>query len=361
MNAFLQLSSLLLFAHVHAGESLHSGASICTTPPAFITPSSTQLASHKNNPISPEISSSSSSSSSLSSIVDRHENIEKLFNDVIHGADDTAQLLRDEVKSRLLTAIDDYSSMQAREEAIARKAKELNEKVDNDRGYVYRLLRRIVRKLARSKNKASNDEITKSTRSRGILTSDSLRQTKLEIGSAGEKVVEIAQQLALLNPTAIPTLGFKHYGGAPPTDSKLAGNWKLRFTTAADASFSESEKRGVATTSQVIDAGKGTFTNVVDFEKGKLKGFRVVVEGEPTSATDIGLYFKSVSILRKSRFRLFGKFTIRLPSRLIRWLASRNKVEGERNAGPYLRLRYVDDNLRMHVTDSDNWFIQTRL
>jgi len=111
-----------------------------------------------------------------------------------------------------------------------------------------------------------------------------------------------------------------------------------------------------------IDAKGGTLTNVIDFEKGKLTGLRVVVDGEPTSNTDIGLTFRSVSILRKLRFpRLFGEVNIRLPSRLIRWFASRNGVEEERGMEPYLRLRYVDDTLRMHTTDSGNWFIQTRI
>jgi hypothetical protein len=110
---------------------------------------------------------------------------------------------------------------------------------------------------------------------------------------------------------------------------------------------------------QSIDDG-----TLIDFEKGKLTGFRVVVKGEPTSESDIRLTFRSVKILRKSRFpRLFGEINVRLPSGLIRWSASRNMGEGEERgmAGPYLRLRYVDDNLHMHTTDSGNWFVQTRI
>jgi hypothetical protein len=110
---------------------------------------------------------------------------------------------------------------------------------------------------------------------------------------------------------------------------------------------------------QSIDEG-----TLIDFEKGKLTGFRVVVQGEPTSELDIGLTFRSVKILRKSCFPcLFGEINVRLPSGLIWWFASRNKVEGEEHgmAGPYLRLRYVDDNLPMQTTDSGNWFVQTRI
>ena len=181
----------------------------------------------------------------------------------------------------------------------------------------------------------------------GLLSSDSFRRAKVDVGPRGERIIELAEQLSLLNPTPIPTLGFVRYGGASPSESKLAGTWKLLFTTAADATFAETDGRGVVSTSQVVDAERGTLTNVIDFERGKLLGLRVVVEGEPTSNTDIGLTFRSVRILRRSRFpRLFAEVNVRLPSRLIRWLASRNGVDEERGVGPYLRLRYVDDTLR---------------
>ena len=315
-------------------------------------------------------------------------NDQKFQSIIENSSDDTVQLLRDELKSRLLSAVDEYNTMRALEEEAAAatiKAKEEAEEETNkeDRGYVIRLLHRIVRKLSKSKKKnttatTNEDDTTKQqSQSKGILTSDSFRQETLNVGPTGQQVIELAEQLSLLNPTSIPTLGFKQYKVGDDTDttstqsSKLDGNWKLRFTTASDASFPKSTKRGVTTTSQVIDTEKGTFTNAIQFEKGKLNGFEVVVQGEPLSDTDIGLSFKKVNILRKSRFtKLFGKITIRLPSRLIRLLASKNKkVEdnsstgegGSIRRGPYLRLRYVDDDLRMHTTDSGNWFIQTRL
>jgi len=274
--------------------------------------------------------------------------------------------------------------MRVLEEEAAEAATKTKEESDNskegDRGYVIRLLHRILRKISKSKEKnttiTTKDDTTKQlTQSKGILTSDSFRQETLNVGSTGQAVIELAEQLSLLNPTPIPTLGFKQYkvdftSATTNQSSKLGGNWKLRFTTASDASFPKSTKRGVTTTCQVINVEKGTFTNVITFEKGKLNGFEVIVQGEPTSDTDIGLSFKKVNILRKSKWpRLFGKITIWLPSRLIRLFASKNKKVdnngGEDNssirAGPYLRLRYVDDDLRMHTTDSGNWFIQTRL
>eukprot|EP00579_Thalassiosira_antarctica_P007484 CAMPEP_0201897704 /NCGR_PEP_ID=MMETSP0902-20130614/47087_1 /ASSEMBLY_ACC=CAM_ASM_000551 /TAXON_ID=420261 /ORGANISM="Thalassiosira antarctica, Strain CCMP982" /LENGTH=358 /DNA_ID=CAMNT_0048430635 /DNA_START=679 /DNA_END=1755 /DNA_ORIENTATION=- len=357
MKVILHLSFLWTCAHALASETnvLHSVPSSRNISLAFVAPSA-RLATRKDATC-PKIMPSTLLSSTTANQPDTAK-----FNNLIYATDDTVQLLRNELKSRLLKAADDFKNMKSQEDAITGEAQEVEVNVDeqdNDRGYVIRLLHKIVLKISRT-FKASGQK--KPTESRGILTSDSFRQMQLEVGAAGNRVIELAEQLSLLNPTLINTLGFKHYGGAPPTESKLAGNWKLRFTTGADASFPNSQKRGVATTSQVVDAKDGTFTNIVDFERGNLKGFRVVVEGEPTSATDIGLTFKAVTILRKSRFpRLFGQFTIRLPSRLIRWLASWNIVGEEKNKGPYLQLRYLDDYLRMHITDSGNWFIQTRL
>ena len=267
-------------------------------------------------------------------------------------SDDTIDMLRCELKGRLFKAADEYSEMRAKNQTNASNVKA-------EQRLVPRLLGRIVQKISRRKPKKNEVKIL--TQSQGILTSDSFKQMTLDVGEKGEKVIELAKQLSLLNPTPNPTLGFKEYGGVSAKESKLEGQWKLRFTTAADASFAESSSRGVATTSQMIDAEKGTFTNVVDFEKGKLHGFRVVVDGTPLSNTDIQLSFKKVKLLRSSLIpRLFGTVTIRLPSRLIRWLATRNKSDDEKKA-PYLSIKYLDDDLRIHVTDSNNWFVQSRI
>lgn len=291
-----------------------------------------------------------------------HHDLEKLSN--VCTTDDTMDMLRAELKGRLLKAADDYASMRAKTDGRVLRAKEFEEQTSAEAStkeprLVPRLLGRIVRKISRRKWKKSGDKPL--SQPQGILTSESFKQMKIDVGETGNKVIELAEQLSLLNPTPNPTFGFTEYGGVAAKENKLNGQWKLRFTTASDASFAETKERGVATTSQIIDAEKGTFTNVVDFEKGKLRGFRVVVSGKPLSNTDIQLSFKSVKLLRKSRFpRLFGEITIRLPSGLIRWLATRKRPQDERNA-PYLSLKYLDEDLRIHTTDSNNWFVQSRI
>lgn len=324
--------------------------------PAFVTA-----------PLPSRLAHRTKSSSVPSSNIDADTNepdLEK-FNNVIYATDDTVHMLRSELKTRLLNAADDYAAMRAKTDELVLRAKEFEEQISSEAStteqrLVPRLLGKIVRKISRRKPKKKSEEKTLA-QSRGILSSDSFQQMKVDVGVTGNKVIELAEQLSLLNPNPNPTLGFKEYGGVSAEDNMLNGQWKLRFTTAADASFAASKERGVAITSQVIDAKEGTFTNVVDFEKGKLRGFRVVVNGKPLSNTDIQLAFKSVKLLRESRFpRLFGEISIRLPSRLIRWLSARNRPEDERNA-PYLSLKYLDEDLRIHTTDSDNWFVQSRI
>jgi hypothetical protein len=391
------LTLLALAVSVHAGDIIFSPlaasasapSSSSSSPVAFVTPSTS---SSQRLPTFPTTSAPTSSNrrvvdlSLFGNKIDRRPDTQR-FNNLIYVTDDTVQLLREELKTRLLRAADEFNTMNKKNNVIEStiststpRNEEIQQENDREKNYVHRLLIKIIRKISRRGEspasadiRTTNDESTFTEQQQprvagGILSSDSFRQAKLEVGELGKRVIEIAEQLSLLNPTPVPTLGFKHYGGAPPSESKLGGKWKLRFTTAADASFPTSEKRGVVSTSQVIDATEGTLTNVVDFEKGKLKGFRVVVEGEPISETTMRLSFKKVKLLRKSRFpRLFGEITIRLPSRLIRWLGSPSRngekevAEDSNDIGPYLQLRYLDDNLRMHTTNTGNWFIQTRL
>lgn len=95
----------------------------------------------------------------------------------------------------------------------------------------------------------------------------------------------------------------------------------------------------------------------MDFERGKLKGFRVVVDGTPLNDTDVGLSFRGVRLLRKSRFpRLFGEIYLRIPSGLIRRLSRSSKSKE-----PYLRLKYIDDSMRIHVSNTGNFFVHTRV
>ena len=82
-----------------------------------------------------------------------------------------------------------------------------------------------------------------------------------------EKCIELIEKLTTFM-TAIEDEEFtRGWKGSTPSEAgacPLNGDWKLRFTNAADATFRPG-KRGRAITRQEVDAFEGTFTNVIDF------------------------------------------------------------------------------------------------
>ena len=84
-----------------------------------------------------------------------------------------------------------------------------------------------------------------------------------------DEIEEIASSLSAINPTENPLLGWKGYGGVPSYDAPLDGFWKLRFTTAADATFRPG-KRGPAFTYQIANATAGFLLNCVEFRTPKV-------------------------------------------------------------------------------------------
>lgn len=190
-----------------------------------------------------------------------------------------------------------------------------------------------------------------------------------ELATLRSQTVEAIQRLAALNPTQRPNLGWRGYGGEQPVACRLNGTWKLLFTDAADATFRRG-KRGEAATFQEIDATAGWFVNCVDFSSpdSKLRGFRVFVEGEALSDTEMQLSFRKVRLLRRSRIPwLFGEITIPLPNpKLLRNIgrffarSTGGKVNpSDRGAG--FTLLFLDEDLRAHQTFDGLYFVQQRL
>lgn len=121
-----------------------------------------------------------------------------------------------------------------------------------------------------------------------------------------------------------------------------------------------------------MNATIGTFTNIIEFREnpGKVKGFQVVVEGNPVSDTKMELTFRRVIIDRRSRVGL-NRIVIPLPNfkflqRFSRKKKERKMEEGVENipknsSGPYFNMLYLDDEMRVHKTGDGNYFVQTRL
>lgn len=249
-------------------------------------------------------------------------------------------VMRSDLKQGLLRAADEFKVLQ--EEIFATKA---------------------VDKAKRINKKRGRDGLADDERINGLFGASSIGAIEVDLGEKGREVIDLAERLSAINPTEIPTFGWLGYGSGSPVDCPLNGVWKLRFTSGKDATFAESPIRGKANTSQVVSAFDGTLINKIAFEKGKVKGFDVVVEGKATSNDEMDLIFKRVIIHRKSRFpRFLSKITIRLPSfKFLSAIAKFGSKGRSQSKGAGFQVRYIDDNMRMHKTRDGIWFIQTRV
>lgn len=96
-----------------------------------------------------------------------------------------------------------------------------------------------------------------------------------------------------------------------------------------------------------------------------MKGFQVVVEGNPVSDTKMDLTFRRVIIDRRSRVGL-NRIVIPLPNfkflqRLTRKKSENVENDSKRRSGPCFNMLYLDDEMRVHKTGDGNYFVQTRL
>lgn len=276
------------------------------------------------------------------------------------------RMRREDLKRQLLAKADEFKRLQeGMDRDLQRKGEENADEItgqEEKSGFVFRLIKRIVKKIVRQKKDKDMARKRRDHKMRKILGSDAFGTLTLEVGELGNATIALAEELSKLNPSSTPTFGWKGYADGDPSDCKLGGKWKLRFTTAADATFQENPRHGKITTSQDVDPVAGTLTNIVDFERGKVEGFRVIVSGEAVSADEIDLSFRRVVIRRKSRFpRLFGKVSIPIPTRLLKSVNRYLSGGKSGTRGPYFQLKYLDDDLRMHKTGEGNWFIQSRL
>jgi hypothetical protein len=209
-----------------------------------------------------------------------------------------------------------------------------------------------------------NDDIKKEKKANGLFGATSRVAGTINLDDDGQKIINMIEEFVKLNPT---NNFFYAWKTIPPpkqlSQCPLDGTWKLRFTTASDATF-KPDKRGPATTLQIVNATTGIITNIIDFNenKGKVKGFQVVIEAIPLSnpnpSNRIDLIFKGVNIERKSR--LFPKISLSLaPLRFVGKIVS--KLRTKQREPPYMEVLYLDDDCRIHKTGDGNYFVQTRL
>jgi hypothetical protein len=200
-----------------------------------------------------------------------------------------------------------------------------------------------------------------------------------DAGRAADAVIETAEMLAKCNPTEEPTLylGDRERGKLSP----LEGEWKLLFTTAADATFSKNSTRGYATAKNVVDASRGRITNVIDFassrggengtvvEEPVLKQLNVVIGARAVGKSRVELRFRYVRAVLTKFFGWKKRWSLYIPvpaplitraivlvSRILRFGRGTKKVVPR----AYFDVLYLDDQLRIHKTGEDNIFIQAK-
>lgn len=197
-----------------------------------------------------------------------------------------------------------------------------------------------------------------------------------DVGKAADDVIETTNELHKCNPTEDATLylGDKDNGSKAP----LNGEWKLLFTTAADASFSKNSKRGSASVKNVVDATKGKITNVIDFHQENsnttakeplVKQLNVVIAAKAASKSRVGLEFKYAKVVLSRIFGFKRQWNLYIPvpapfitrlivffSRVFRFGKKDKKVPPK----AYFDVLYLDDELRIQRTGEDNLFVQAK-
>ena len=195
-----------------------------------------------------------------------------------------------------------------------------------------------------------------------------------EVGDKASEIITVCEELAEVSPIDEPTkyVGDKENGELAP----LNGAWKSLFTTAADANFSKNSTRGAAKVQNVVNASKGTITNVIDFatkEDGTepvLKQLNVIIKGTAVNAKRIELQFKYAKAVLTKFFFLKFKWNLYIPvpgpfitrcivffSRILRF---GRKVGAKKVPKGYFDVLYLDEDLRIHRTGEDNMFVQAR-
>jgi hypothetical protein len=194
-----------------------------------------------------------------------------------------------------------------------------------------------------------------------------------DVGDKALEVIELCDQLSECSPIDDPTrfLGDKENGALAP----LNGAWKSMFTTAADANFSKNSTRGYAKVQNIVDATKGTITNVIDFAtkadgtEPLLKQLNVVIRGTAVSSKRVELQFRYAKAVLTKLFFLKFKWSLYIPipgvfltrcivffSRIVKF----GRGGAKKVPKGYFDVLYLDDDLRVQRTGEDNLFVQVR-
>lgn len=139
--------------------------------------------------------------------------------------------------------------------------------------------------------------------------------------------------------------------------------------------FAKKSKRGGAKVQNIVDAAKGTITNVIDFESNEdgtdplIQQLNVVIKAKAESARRVSLQFKYAKLILTRFFFLKVKLALYIPvpgpfiTRCIVFLSRifRFGKKGVKDVPKaFFDILYLDEDLRIHRTGEDNIFVQGR-
>eukprot|EP00435_Cladocopium_sp_Y103_P016945 s1384_g4.t1 len=190
-----------------------------------------------------------------------------------------------------------------------------------------------------------------------LAASGAFARASPRLGQAAEEVLRRVERLKGGCPEPL-----KGFGTPQGVECPLHGSWGLRFTTAADATFTRNSSRGTAKVSNVVDAVSGSVTNCIDFDQpDAAECLRVRLSAEAESKTRLGLAFRYVKV-RLTKFFGFSlgqrRLTLTLPvpgpflTRIITFFTRKTPPK------PFFEIIYLDDDLRVHKTGQGNVFVQ---
>ena len=169
--------------------------------------------------------------------------------------------------------------------------------------------------------------------------------------------IDTASRLSYIYPPKEPLSGWKETRHNP-----LNGKWELIYTTAPDATVE------LGKVFQEVDVKNGTFTNIIKFNSDMkiLKEIRVLIEVKPDEEVNnrMNLYFKRFTIFRKSRFsRKIHRISLPIPSfRILKAFSSSLMINsGIPMKNPYKTIMYVDEDMRIHKSSANKWYIQKKV
>ncbi|KAG7349139.1 plastid lipid-associated PAP/fibrillin family protein [Nitzschia inconspicua] len=234
----------------------------------------------------------------------------------------------------------------------------------------------LVEKISEFREIKERDQTTHSKRrrpsSQGPQKID-FYSVSTDLGNKADEIVELCNKIASYNPTVEPTkfVGDKELGESAP----LQGAWRSLFTTAADANFPQKGDQKAPKVQNVVNAKGGTITNIVEFASKQdgtepvLKKLDVVIKAKPTSSNRVELQFKYAKALLTKLLWFNFSWTLYIPvpppfivrsivfvSRLFKF----GKKGAKRVPNGYFDILYLDNDLRIHKTGEDNYFVQAR-